>query len=100
MRPLQGPSHGVATLADASVLIATAVESSPNEADRSAHLWHGGDGGVWSEIASWPCGWQPPIAQYGLVTFPRGLERCVDPVLVQRGLRGAQLATIEARLAR
>lgn len=95
---IQGPVHGVTTLADGSVLIATALEGGVNEADDRAHLWHSADGEAWREIASWQDGRQPRRVQYGVAHFVPGQSQQDTVYVVLRGLAGMSLGYLEARI--
>lgn len=85
LHALQGPTHGIARLADGTILLATGVEGGRNEVDRRSHLW-ALDGSGAREVASWRKDMWPAVVQIGCVHFPHGLGNRIAMTLV--GLRG------------
>ncbi len=95
---VQGPVHGIAALADGSLLASTGLEGGVNEVDNRVHLWHSVDGRTWREIASWRNGLQPKRVQYGVCHFAHGQAQAPEVRLTLRGLLGEQLTSFAVGL--
>lgn len=95
---LQGPVHGIATLADGTVLMGTGCEGGDNELDPRVHLWAVPPSGAPRELASWRAGLQPKRAQYPVLHLTPGQAESDRIWLTVRGALTAPLLAVEARL--
>jgi hypothetical protein len=98
LQRVQGPVHGITSLPDGGILLATGVEGGRNEIDRRVHLWHSRDGRDFREVAHFLRGVQPRRVQYAVCHFAAGQQESDRVFLILRGLLAAPLVSLEVAL--
>lgn len=98
LQRVQGPVHGITSLADGAVLLATGVEGGRNEIDRCVHVWHSRDGQHFREVASFLRGVQPRRVQYAVCHVAAGQPQSDRVFLTLRGVLAGPLVSLEVDL--